>query len=115
VEADLEPGLAAHADRVLCERTLECLLAVAGGSGATVRVLGRREGSRVVLRVKGDPAGQGSLEDPRRGSPSDPQGRSLALPAARRAAVTVGGALSIEDGEYALVLPAASPPASGDR
>ena len=115
VEADLEPGLAAHADRVLCERTLECLLAVAGASGAPVRVLGRSEGSRVALRVKGDPPGQGSLEDPQRGSASDAQGRSLALPAARRAAVAVGGALSIEDGEYALALPAASPPTSGDR
>jgi len=116
VETDLEPGLAAHADRMLCERTLECLLAVAGASGAPVRVLGRREGARVALRVKGDAPREGALEDPQRGSPSDARGRSLALPAARRAAVAAGGALSVEEGEYALVLPlAVRPPASGDR
>jgi len=116
VETDVEAGLAAHADRMLCERTLECLLAMAGASGAPVRVRGRREGVRVSLHVKGDPPPEGALEDPRRGSPSDARGRSLALPAARRAAAAAGGALSVEGDEYALVLPlAAGSPAPEGR
>jgi signal transduction histidine kinase len=114
VLTDLEAGLAVRADRMLCERTLECLIAVAGASGAPVRVRGRREGARVALHVKGDPPRQGSLEDPQRGSPSDARGRSLALAAARRAAAATGGALSIEGEGYALVLPLAEGPlASG--
>jgi signal transduction histidine kinase len=114
VETELEAGLAVRADRMLCERTLECLLAAAGGSGAPVRVRGRREGGRAAIRVKGDPPPERALEDPQRGSPSDVRGRSLALPAARRAAVAAGGALSVEGDEYALVLPLAEgPPGSG--
>jgi len=105
VETELEAGLAVRADRMLCERTLECLFAAAGASGAPVRVRGRREGARAAIRVKGDPPRQGALEDPQRGSPSDARGRSLALPAARRAAAAAGGALSVEGDEYALVLP----------
>ena len=47
------------------------------------------------------------LADPQRGSPSDPRGRSLSLAFARRASAAMGGAISIEDGGYVLVLPGA--------
>lgn len=112
VEIDLEAGLATRADRMLCERALECLVAVAGASDAPVRVRGRREGGRVEVRVKGDAPRAGALEDPQRGSPSDARGRSLALPAARRAAVAAGGELRVQGDEYVLVLPIAEEPSA---
>jgi signal transduction histidine kinase len=110
---DLAVGgeVAVEADRGLLERALEALLAVAGREGGAVRVEAMEAGGRVAIRFTGAPAGGLSVDDPRKGSPSDPKGRALALPLARRVAAALSGALSVEADSCVLELPAAEVPA----
>ena len=104
---DVPGSLTAVADRMLLERTLESVLAAAAADSAVVKVDGREEGDHVRLRVTGAPPGPGALEDPRKGSASDPRGRSLALSVARRAVAALGGTIAVEDGSYVIALPRA--------
>jgi signal transduction histidine kinase len=101
---DLAPGLAGQGDRALLERALEGLVAVAARGGAAVRITGRVEAGSVQLTIEGAPVE--SLEDPVKGSPSDPSGRALSLPLARRVAGLLGGALTAQGSRYLLVFPA---------
>jgi hypothetical protein len=70
-----------------------------------VRVEAHAKGDVVEIAVKGR-AGE-NVEDPVKGSPSDPKGRALALPLARRIARALGGTLAAADGGYVLSLPRA--------
>jgi len=99
--------LAAYGDRVLLDRALEGLLAVAGREHAAVRVGARQEGEWVVIEVAGAPLGENPLDDPRKGSPGDAKGRALALPLARRIAAVLGGNLAVAGGGLVLSVPAA--------
>jgi K+-sensing histidine kinase KdpD len=107
VTVDVAPSALVLADRVLLDRALDALLAAAGRERAAVQVTGREEGRQVVLRLAGRAPGPHSLEDPRRGSPADPKGRSLALAVARRAAAALGGTLVVEGDAFVLSLPRA--------
>lgn len=101
----LEPGLVGQGDRALLERALEGLVAVAArGGAAAVQVGGQRAEGTVRITIRGAPVE--SLEDPVKGSPSDPSGRALSLSLARRVATVLGGMLTAEGGEYLLVIPA---------
>jgi K+-sensing histidine kinase KdpD len=94
------------ADRTLLERALEALVAVAGREGSPVRLAGRPCDAGIDLEVSGNtPATGSSIEDPVKGSPSDPGGRALALPLVRRIAGALGGALSITEVGFVLSLP----------
>jgi len=105
-EIEVGADVAVEADRVLLERALDALLSVAGREGDRVRLRALVRGGRVALRVCGAwPAGL-TLEDPRKGSASDPKGRALALPLARRIAAALGGALTLEADGCVLALPA---------
>jgi K+-sensing histidine kinase KdpD len=108
VTVDVEPVLAVRADRTLVERAVDALVAVASADKAALRIEARATGSgQIALTVSGHPPVSGALEDPTKGSPSDAQGRSLALPLARRIAATLGGALATSDAGYILSLPEA--------
>jgi signal transduction histidine kinase len=96
------------ADRALLERAVEGVLAVAAREVEEVRLEVRPAGGAVEARVEGAPPG--SLEDPARGAPPDPRGRSLSLPMARRVAEALGGRLEVDGPAYRLALPAAPPP-----
>jgi len=109
VEVDVEPTLKVAADRVLLDRALDALVAVAGGDGAPVRITARTDGDAAVLAVGGNVPGPEALADPRKGTQGDPKGRALALPMARRVARALGGQLAIEEGALALRLPRPSP------
>jgi K+-sensing histidine kinase KdpD len=102
-EVVVAPGLAVRGDRTLLERALEGVVAVAGRGGVPVRIAGAPHGELVHLVVRGAPVER--LEDPAKGSPSDPEGRALSLPMARRVAEVHGGALTVEGGAYLLVFP----------
>jgi signal transduction histidine kinase len=99
----VEPGLGGRGDRALLERALEGLVAVAARGGAAVRIGGQREDGTVRLSIEGAPVE--SLDDPVKGSSSDPTGRALSLPLARRVATVLGGALTAQGSEYLLVIP----------
>ena len=104
----LAPGLAGRGDRALLERALEAVVAVvasAARDGAPVRIAGEAAGGMVQLSIRGAPAG--SLADPVKGSMSDPSGRALSLPLARRIAELMGGTLTAGGEGYLLVFPAA--------
>jgi len=98
--------LRAFADAAMLDRALETLFSLAGREGNAVRVTGREEGGRVLLRFEGYPAADGLLRDPSKGTPGDSKGRSLAGPLLRRIAQALGGTLSLEQGSYLLTLPA---------
>lgn len=109
VSVELDEPLAVAADRTLLERAVEALLAVAGSEGTPVRVVVRPDGEgRVSLWFSGHAPGPTGLEDPRKGSPSDPKGRALALPVARRVAAVLRGTLAVSEGGYVLTLPRAA-------
>jgi K+-sensing histidine kinase KdpD len=100
----LTPALAGQGDRSLLARALEAVVAVAARDGAVVRIDGHGAGGMVRLSIQGSPVRP--VTDPVKGTPSDPSGRALALPMARRVADLLGGSLA-EDGErYLFVFPA---------
>jgi two-component system sensor histidine kinase KdpD len=105
VTVALDGGLTVSVDRTLLERALEALVAVAGRDGTPVRVSASAEEETVTLVLAGAAAAADSLHDPVKGSPSDPKGRALALPLARRVADALGGALTATGGGYLLSLP----------
>jgi K+-sensing histidine kinase KdpD len=105
LQVELAEGLTARADRLLLERALDGLLGCAGREGAPVRLEGARQGPRVELRITGGPVG--GLEDPVKGDASDQAGRALALPMARRVALALEGALTVEANAYLLSIPSA--------
>ena len=108
VTVDVDPILAVRGDRMLVERAVDALVAVASAENVALRIEGRGNGSgRIALTVTGQPPVPGALEDPTKGSPSDARGRSLALPLARRIASALGGALAASDAGYVLSLPEA--------
>jgi hypothetical protein len=103
-EVRVAPGLVGHGDRVLLERAVEAVVAVAGRGGAAVRVVGEASGGMVRLTIRG--AAVERLDDPVKGTPSDPAGRALSLAMARRVAGVHGGALTAGGEGYLLVFPA---------
>jgi signal transduction histidine kinase len=100
----LVPGLAGRGDRALLERAIEGVVAVAGRDGTPVRIDGEEAAGQVRITIRGAPVER--LEDPVKGSPSDPSGRALALPMARRVAAAHGGTLAAVSVGYLLVFPA---------
>lgn len=108
VTVDVDPALAVRGDRMLVERAVDALVAVASADKATLRIEAQVTGSgRIALTVAGQPPVPGALEDPTKGSLGDARGRSLALPLARRIATALGGALAASDAGYILSLPEA--------
>jgi len=107
VALEVSPDLFLGADRPLLARALDALVAAAGRDGTAVRIAAEAAGDTVRLAVSGKAPEEGALEDPVKGTPSDPTGRALALPLARRIAAALGGALSAADGRYVLTLPRA--------
>jgi hypothetical protein len=95
-------------DRGLLERAIEGLVAVAGADQTPVLVTSTRTSDgRVAFLVKGRTAEDGALSDPVKGSPSDPTGRALAIPLARRIAAALGGTLVVQGGAWLLTVPRA--------
>ncbi len=106
VAVDVGPAVALRADRTLLDRALDALVAVAGREGTAVRIASEPAGEGVAVVVAGKPAEPPSVEDPAKGSPSEPRGRALALPLVRRIAAALGGSLALsEGGRYVLTLP----------
>jgi K+-sensing histidine kinase KdpD len=105
VESDATLGV--RADRGLLERALEGLVAVAGASGTPVAITACAANGQISIVVKGRQADDAALADPIKGSPSDPTGRALAVPLARRIAEALGGTLAVRDGGWLLTLPRA--------
>ncbi|MBK9517500.1 MAG: sensor histidine kinase [Anaeromyxobacter sp.] len=105
VQQEVPPGLAIQADRLLLQRALEGLVAVAGAEVPEVRLVARLAGGRAEVLVSGAPVR--ALHDPRKGDPSDQQGRALSLPAIRRIAAALGGGLQAGPQGYLLSIPAA--------
>lgn len=107
VSVELDPKLTVEADRVLLERAVEGLVAFAGNDRTPVVVSARASDGEVTLVVAGGAADEAALVDPVKGSPSDPTGRALALPLARRIAAALGGTLAADGGGWRLTLPRA--------
>jgi hypothetical protein len=104
VEVRMDPELTALSDRPLLVRLLEGVLAAAAPGVEVVLVEAVRSGPGLQVRIRGGPPG--SLEKPQKGAPSDPRGRALALPTARRVAAALGGTLTVADGAYLVAIPA---------
>jgi K+-sensing histidine kinase KdpD len=102
-----DPSLGIAVDRGLFERALESIVAVAGIGGTPVRVTARGTDGEVAFLVTGRPAEEAALADPVKGTPSDPSGRALAVPLARRLAALLGGALAVQGGGWLLTVPRA--------
>lgn len=111
IELDVAPELGVLADRTLLGRLIDTLLDAASQGAASVKVSGSGSDGEVVLTVRGAVADPRLLEDPMKGAASDTRGRALALPAARRIAVRMGGRLVARGGAWELTLPEAL----GDR
>ena len=107
LSAEVQPGLGAAADRALLERALDAILRAASRDGVAVRVEARAAGELAEIRVTGAPPAEGALDDPRKGTPSDPKGSALGLAAARRIGAALLGRLSLEGRTYLLALPRA--------
>lgn len=107
VSAGVDPSLGIEVDRGLFERALEALVAVAGAEGTRVGVTARATDEVVSFAVTGRPAEEAALSDPVKGSPSDPTGRALAVPLARRIANALGGGLVVREGGWLLTVPRA--------
>ncbi len=106
VALDVGPGVALRADRALFERALDALVATAGRDGSAVRIASEPAGDGIAVVVSGKPAEPPTVEDPSKGSPSEPRGRALALPLVRRIAGALGGSFTLSDGgRYVLTLP----------
>ncbi len=104
---DLDAALAVDADRMLLERAIDGLIACAGDDRTPVSITADATGGEVTLVVAGRAADAAALADPIKGSPSDPTGRALALPLARRVASVLGGTLAAGEGGWRLTLPRA--------
>ncbi len=109
VELDVAASVVVRADRALLERAIDALVAVAGRERTPVRIAAEATGDAVALVFSGRAPESSSIEDPVKGSPSDPRGRALALPVVRRIAAALGGALSVSEGRYVLTLPRSQP------
>jgi len=116
ISAEVPAGLAASADRALLERALDAILRAAARDGVAVRVEARATGAIAEIRVAGAPPGPDALEDPRKGTASDPRGSALGLAAARRIGAALQGRLAVEGKGFLLALPRVeAPPADGGR
>jgi signal transduction histidine kinase len=109
IELDVSSDLGVLADRTLLGRMIDALLDAASQGVSTVKVAGRAVGGEVRLTIRGAVPDPRALEDPLKGAASDTRGRTLALPAARRAAVRMGGRLELRGGAIELTLPEAMP------
>ena len=107
VPVDLDPALAVEADRLLLERAVEALVAVAGAEATPVTVRAEASEGEVALLVAGRPADPAALADPVKGAPGDPSGHALAVPLARRIAAALGGGLASTEEGWKLTLPRA--------
>jgi len=108
VAVDLDPALAVRGDRILIERAIDSLIAVASTDHASVRIeAGEATRGTVALSVRGFSPAPSAIEDPTKGSPSEPRGRALALPLVRRIAEALGGTLATSEGGCVLSLPLA--------
>lgn len=105
---DIDAAVAVGADRGLLERALEVLVAAAGAESTPVTIRARDTEGEVSVVVTGRAADASALADPVKGLPSDPTGRALALPLARRIATALGGALAAGEGGWRLTLPRAA-------
>jgi len=110
----IESGVSVEADRVLLDRTLDALVALASRENAPVRIEAESAGDRLRVVVRGHPATSDALDDPRKGSPGEPRGRALAGALARRAAEALGATLAIDGDAFVLTLASAAytPPAA---
>lgn len=105
---EVDASLTVRGDRALVERAVDALVAMAGADQAALRISAREApGGTVALSVSGQAPPRDALEDPIKGSPSEPRGRALALPLARRIAGALGGALAASEEGYVLSLPRA--------
>lgn len=102
VALEIDGALGVEADRTLLERILEALISVTIVERGTIAA--RAEGGEVVVVVGGGPAEQAALADPVKGAPSDPTGRALTLPLARRIASALGGRLAAGEDGWRLTL-----------
>jgi K+-sensing histidine kinase KdpD len=108
VTIELDASVAVNGDRILVERAVEALVAVASAERAPVRIeASETQRGTIALSVTGHSLGGDALEDPTKGSPSEPRGRALALPLVRRIAAALGGALAATETGYILSLPSA--------
>jgi K+-sensing histidine kinase KdpD len=107
VRVDIDQDLGVDADRALLERAIETIVAFAGGEGVPVRVAARGGVEAIDVVVSGKPPDGAALADPVKGSPSDPTGRALGMPLARRIAVALGGELTAGADGWRLTLPRA--------
>ncbi|MFL5391793.1 MAG: sensor histidine kinase [Myxococcales bacterium] len=108
VVVDLDPALAVRGDRTLVERAIDALVAVASTDHAAVRIeASEAPRGTVALSVRGYSPPPSAIEDPTKGSPSEPRGRALALPLARRIAEALGGNLATAEAGCVLLLPLA--------
>ncbi len=105
VSAHVDPALGVEVDRGLLERALEALVAVAGAERTPVVVSAHATEREVSFHVAGKHADASAVADPVKGSPSDPTGRALAVPLARRVAAALGGTLLVTEGAWLLTLP----------
>lgn len=105
VELEIDPAITIRCDRPLLDRLLDSLLAVVGVEGTAVRVAAHARGEVVALSIQGKEVTGEAIRDPVKGSPSDPHGRALALPLARRIAAALGGSLRAGEHGLALELP----------
>jgi K+-sensing histidine kinase KdpD len=101
---------AVRVDRGLFERALDGVLAMAGRNKAPVLVTATRDAGQVSLRIRGEPPAGDALEPPRKGTPSDPTGRALALHMAVQVARALEGSLTTSGADYVLSVPAAPLP-----
>lgn len=113
VAVEIDPAVRLRADRGLLERALDALVATAGREGTAVRIGCEPDGEGLSVVVAGKAPESPSIEDPAKGSPSDPRGRALALPLVRRIAAALGGGFAVSEGRYILTLP--GPDHEGDR
>jgi signal transduction histidine kinase len=117
VRVDVDPAFAVAVDRSLLERVLDSLLSAVAAEAGPISVDAAGDEGTIRIALHGPARIDSSLEDPRKGSPSDSRGRALAVPLARRAARALAGTLAVEDGAYVLTLDRArayTPPPPSD-
>ena len=108
VTSAIDPAQAVLADRTLLERALDGLVAVAGAEGTPVAISARSGAAGAAeLVISGRPAEASALADPEKGAPTDPTGRALSVPLARRIVAVMRGSLAAGGDGWRLTLPAA--------